>query len=559
MPRAEAAAALALLLAVACTGTPTSPVEDDADAAPEVVASDPDVDEVGEEDPEPEPAVPPAPPEPPPVPASRAELVARLQPLVDAAAAVGSGSLTVLVTDEHGREVVAHEPDLPVMPASTMKVLTAAALLVTLGPDAQLATLVESTGPIGGDGTLDGDLAILGVGDPALATDTYGRWIYPARPRTPFESLADQLVALGLRRVTGDVVGVADTFTGEHRADGWRDRYFSDLDARYIGGLTVDAGLVTLLRYPELDAALAAARDEEPADDDAPANEENSADDVELVALDDADLEDLDPEELAELLGLDDPGLPEVRVELAADPVAHAAAVLVHLLEERGVEVVGEARSGPAPEPVVGRLASVASPPLEELLRFAIKRSDNHMTDQLFQVIGRIRTGEGSWERGERAVQQVLDHLGVDHAGTRFADGSGLSRDDRLTARVLVDVDRAMTSSRHGEVWSSLMAIMGEDGTLRQRLRGTPAQGRFVGKTGTLNDVTALTGAVVGSDGGRYHLAVIANDPGEGRWAARALMDELVLALVADLEACTIQAADVDDGPLGVPPSVVAC
>ncbi len=585
MPRADAPAVpgllrpvvaglLALLLLLAgCSSAPTSEVDDDQDrAAPETLTPDTadPPDDLSEPEPGPERAEPVEEPPPPPVPESRAALVARLQPLVDAAAEqVGSGALAVLVTDEHGREVVAHAPDTPVIPASTMKTITAAAVLTTLGPDARLTTLIESTAPIDGRGTLSGDLAILGVGDPALATDLYGRWIYPARPRTPFESLADQLVEHGLARLEGDVVGVADTFTGEPRAEGWRDRYFSDFDARYTAGLTVDAGLVTLMRYPELEAELAAARERlaDDADEIDPADLEGLSDlagrdldDPAEIDLADVDLADVDPQDLAEWLGLDDPGPPEVRVELATDPAQHAAAELIRLLVDRGVEVEGEARSGPAPEPVVGRLASVTSPPLEELLRFTMKRSDNHMGDQLFQVIGRVRTGEGSWQRGERAVRQVLDHLGVDHTHARFADGSGLSREAQVTARLLVDVDRAMADSRHGEVWLSLMAVMGEDGTLRQRLVGTPAQGRFFGKTGTLDDVTALGGAVTGDDGGRYHLAIIANGPADGRWGARALMDEVVLALVADLEDCALApAANADDGPLGIPPSVVAC
>jgi serine-type D-Ala-D-Ala carboxypeptidase/endopeptidase (penicillin-binding protein 4) len=563
-------------------------------AAPEQPTSDEAVPD-GEAGADLEPTPLPAAPEPPPVPDSRAGLVSWLVPLVEAAAdAAGPEGLAVLVTDEHGREVVAYRPDAALVPASTMKNVTAAAVLTTLGPDARLTTVVESTAPVSGDGVLDGDLALVGTGDPALATDTYGRWIYPARPRTPLESLADDLVDLGLTRVTGDVVGVAGPFSGDARAAGWPDRYFADLDARLIGGLTVDAGLVTLVRYPELDAAL-----DEVLGDDA----EDGTLDLGVLDLDGVDPEalvqalpalegvgvggapgerrdgadaddggagpfdgvtvdvaDLGPHELAVLLGLDGPGPPDVRVRLADDPAAHAATELVRLLEDRGVAVEGEARSGELAQPVVGRLAAVSSPTAEELLRFALKQSDNHMTDQLFHVIGRVRTGEGSWERGDRAVRQVLSHLGVDHAGARFADGSGLSRDGRLTARLLVDLDRVMTGSRHGEVWTSLMAVMGEDGTLHRRLRGTPAQGRFLGKTGTLRDVTALAGAVVGDDGGRYHLAVIANDPGEGRWIARLLMDELVLALVADLESCELRAAaGADDGPLGRPPSVVAC
>src|SRR5690625_2226844 len=127
---------------------------------------------------------------PPELPEGRDELIGRLQQLVgDAASLADDTQLAVLVTDEFGREVVAYGADEPVLPASTLKVVTAAALLTTLGADATFTTRVETTAPIDARGVLDGDLALIGSGDPALATEEYGRWIYPARPRTPLAKL----------------------------------------------------------------------------------------------------------------------------------------------------------------------------------------------------------------------------------------------------------------------------------------------------------------------------------------------------------------------------------
>jgi serine-type D-Ala-D-Ala carboxypeptidase/endopeptidase (penicillin-binding protein 4) len=203
------------------------------------------------------------------------------------------------------------------------------------------------------------------------------------------------------------------------------------------------------------------------------------------------------------------------------------------------VAVVGEPRAAQrATGPVTGRLALIHSPTIEELLVFAVSRSDNHISDQLFRLVARTRTGAGSWYRGDRAVRQVLDRLGVDHRDARFADGSGLSRDDRLTSRLLIDLDRAMQRTQHRTRWAEMMAVTGERGTLQRRLVGTAGAGRFYGKTGSLNDVNTLVGTVVGDRGRAYHLAVMINDaPGEERWVARELQDELILRLVEDLDA----------------------
>jgi D-alanyl-D-alanine carboxypeptidase/D-alanyl-D-alanine-endopeptidase (penicillin-binding protein 4) len=553
---------LALLLAVAlavvgCRADAVDPGAADPGAGgpePERTVAAPDEPDDAPVPPAPSPAVSPTPVDddtPPPPPPTRDALVERLQALVDAAVEeTQRGQLAVLVTDAYGRELAAHRPDEPVLPASTLKVVTAAAVLSTVGADLRLPTRVETTAPIDAEGTIAGDLVLVGSGDPTLVTDEYARWIYPARPRTRLAELADALVDAGLRRVDGGVLGVAEGFTGPTTAQGWLDRYFSDLDARHIAGLTVDGGLVTTIRWPTLDeqARERAAQDAEEGDDPEPVEPVR----VPLVGS---------SEEIEQRLAGLDP--PLARVDHATDPVAHAARELARMLEERGVEVRGESGAAdPHARPsAVGRLATVHSPPMAEVLRFAVQRSDNHLTDHLFHLIGRLRTGEGSWERGERALQQTLDRFGVDRTGARFADGSGLSRDDRVTARLLVDLDRVMTDGRHGSTWASLMAVTGESGTLRQRLRGTPAAGRFLGKTGTLRDVTSLSGAVVGDDGDRYHLAVLANEAdGADRWVARALMDELILALVAEVQGCAIApAAGAEAGPLGVPPSVVAC
>lgn len=571
---------VALLLAVAlaltaCTSAETppeaSPPEGPTEAAPVRPDLSDELPEATEErdEPAPEPPASPEPAEEPPLPEGRAELVTRTQRLVeDAVRAAEDAQLAVLVTDEHGREIAAYRADEAVIPASTLKVVTAAALLMTLGPDATFTTRIETTAPISGDGRVRGDLALVGGGDPVLATDEYERWIYPARPRTRLASLADALVAQGVTHVDGDVVGTAPGFTGPTRAEGWPDRYFNSFDARYASGLTVDGGLRTILTYPEPEEPDDADGGDEEGNDSA---SEDPGDDGDDPASDDPDEEGDDPagpadgdEDGSEPGATLDPeeelGPPDVTVDHVLDPAAHAAAELVRLLEERDVRVLGEGRSGELEERRVGRLATVESPPLDELLRFAVQRSDNHLTDGLFQSIGRIRTGEGSWERGERALRQVLDRFDIDHSQAVFADGSGLSREDRVTARLLVDLDRQMNSGRHAETWASLMAVMGESGTLRQRLAGTVAAGRFLGKTGTLRDVTALSGAVIGEGDQRYHLAVIANDAnGPGRWVTRELMDELILQLSAEVAGCDVTPGERDEDATSIPRSTISC
>lgn len=509
---------------------------------------------------EPVPAPPPPPPPaaapapPPPPPASRPELSASLERLLSEARAVAPElELGVIVLDEAGREVVALEPDRPLLPASTLKQVTAAAALTTLGPAAQLRTVVDATAGIGGDGVLDGDLVLIGSGDPTLVTEEYARFIYPARPRTPLASLADQLVEAGLTHVTGSVRGSAPAFAPPSLPTGWKDGYLSSLDGRYGAGLTVDGGLRTVIELPELP------------DDDGAAGDEDAGPDPEATPA-------TPPRSvLDQLAELDSDVPPTVRVSLAEDPTLHTAVEFTRLLLERGVLVDGEATVLQQDVPTAARLASVSSPPLEEILRFAVQRSDNHLADALALTVARTRTGEGSWPAAGRAFRQVLNRFSVPAEGAVFADGSGLSRDDRVPPRLLAELDRRLTADRRfGASWRSLQAVAGRSGTLDRRLRGTPAEGRLLAKTGTLQDVSALSGQVISREadpagapapGERsYHLAVLGNEAdGAARGVVRALVDELVLALVADLDGCRLVPTDQDDGPLDRPPSEVRC
>jgi serine-type D-Ala-D-Ala carboxypeptidase/endopeptidase (penicillin-binding protein 4) len=525
--RRHVAALVALVLLAACAPAAEPDPSPEHDSAPEAAPAEQPLPRIENG------AAAPPPPEPPPAPqdeepdeepeagepeageVDRTRLQARLAELLDGALGeLSDAELGVLVTDADGRRLLAHDDDRPLLPASTLKLVTAAAILVTLGPDARLPTSVETTAPLQ-DGVVAGDLHLAGTGDPLLATREYGRWVYPARPRTPMEQLADDLVAAGVRHVTGDVLGAAEGYEGPLVAEGWRESYYSDFNARHITGLTVDAGLEATYTWPD---------DEAPGPDD----------------------DEVEPE--------------RVVLELADDPAEQAAAELVRLLEVRGVRVDGDGRAGTPEAPILGTLAQVHGPPMHEVLRFMVQRSDNHIADTLLHVAGRVRTGEGSWERGERALLQVLDHLGVPVDGVRLADGSGLSRDDRLTATTLVELDRAMVAHQHGEVWESLMAVAGEPGTLRSRLRATPAQGRLLAKTGHLRDVASLSGFVRGDTGERLHFALIANDAtGADRAVIRALADDLALLLSSELLDCRVSVAGGEDGPLGRPPLVVAC
>lgn len=414
--------------------------------------------------------------------------------------------VSVIVRDRAGRTVLARGADVPRLPASTAKLVTAAAALMTLGPEHRFATTLDTAGRVTGS-TLRGDLVVTGGADPVLATPAYARHVAPDRPHTPLARLAGRLARRGITTVAGDLVADPSILAGRALADDWKPKYLKERDARPVGGLVVDAGLLVDRESP------VAGR--------------------------------------------------QAVVGLAVDPAERVAVVLRDLLAERGVTVRGTVRVADRPVRAPRRLAAVASPRLRTLLRHMVQESDNHLADTLLRAVGRALGGDGSWESAGAVARSLLDHLGIDATGARLRDGSGLSRGDRLTVRQLIDLHAVMQDSRFGSLWTRLLAVAGRSGTLERRLVDTPAAGALRGKTGSLEDLTALVGSVRGPDGAQHDLAVLVRHPEDRKHVASTLVDELVLAVAEAQRGCTRRprpdAQPADGARPHVPPYRLRC
>ncbi|MBW3661768.1 MAG: D-alanyl-D-alanine carboxypeptidase/D-alanyl-D-alanine-endopeptidase [Actinobacteria bacterium] len=488
--------ALALTAAVV-TGEPTMVEAEPALAAAGPLATEPPPTTA------PEPASDPTPAQAPAEPEGRDALRRSLYGAINDPGLVPTGQISLVVLDEAGTTVVDRLGASAVMPASTQKLVTAAAALRGLGADHRFTTTARAAVPVSTGGAIAGDLVIQGGGDPTLATGVFCAEIYPVRPCTQLEQLADAIVAAGVVRITGALVADGRAYGGAPLAEGWTDGYLADFDARPVVGLTSDAAL-------------------------------------DVVVEPDGDLE----------------------VQLSPDPALATVERLAAMLGDRGVSIAGGVRVGDAgPTPAV--IAELHSQPVSELLAHTVQRSDNHLADHLFHELGRRLVGAGSWAAGDLATRLALGDLDVDWTGAVLADGSGLSRSDRLSARMLASLDRQMGAGEHRTLWRSLMAVTGDTGTLRGRLQGTPAQSRFAGKTGTLADVVSLVGTAHGHDGRTYHLAVLVNGPGGAAWRnqARLFFDEVVLLLTEDLYGCkrTVHELVPDAAPDAAPPLSWVC
>ena len=173
-----------------------------------------------------------------------------------------------------------------------------------------------------------------------------------------------------------------------------------------------------------------------------------------------------------------------------SNPPAFAAGRLTAVLKARGLRVARKARAGRSPATSVV-LASVDSPPMAKLIRITNKPSDNYFAEMLLKDLALQAYGHGTTGGGARLAAGFARRVG---AGARLADGSGLSRGDRASPYGVVRLLLAMQKREEYPAFYDSLSIAGRDGTLKPRMRRGPARSRCRGKTGTLSNVSALSG-----------------------------------------------------------------
>ncbi|HSL95364.1 MAG TPA: D-alanyl-D-alanine carboxypeptidase/D-alanyl-D-alanine-endopeptidase [Thermoleophilia bacterium] len=221
--------------------------------------------------------------------------------------------------------------------------------------------------------------------------------------------------------------------------------------------------------------------------------------------------------------------------ERVDDPPLYVARRFRTLLERAGIDVVGAARAGKVPAGA-RCMHTVYSAPLATLLKVLNKDSDNFFAEMLLKGIGRDVYGVGSTAAGLRVARETLAALGVPSDAYRLYDGSGLSYLDRLSAKGVVRLLRAMRLRDDWATFRASLAIAGVDGTLATRMRGTAAAGNFRGKSGTLRISCCLSGTVQSADGHQVFVAMLMNGDPVDVYRARRAQDQIAVALArADL------------------------
>jgi serine-type D-Ala-D-Ala carboxypeptidase/endopeptidase (penicillin-binding protein 4) len=441
VPRGESASAKPVRVTAAPT---TSPPSTAAPAVVEVAA--PTTTTVAA------PPVQAAPPPPPaPVPAPAAPAVAlTFDARLDQALA---GTPGCLVVEEDGAVIFERNPTTSFVPASSQKLMVGIALLARLGPEFRFETQVVAPALPGSDGRLD-DAWLVGAGDPFLATPDYIAYA-ASKPRlvslplTPLTTLADALVAAGVRDIPGGLHGDESRYDTSRSVPTWKPSYVREAEVGSIGALTVNEGLASW-----------------------------------------------GPSQA-----------------VAPDPAASATRALTTMLEERGVASAppGPAPDGSRTAPAGGVVvASVRSAPLAAIVAAMLRVSDNYAAEMLLRELDRQTDGAGTTAGGAARVVDEMGRAGVSTEGVHLNDGSGLDLGNRSTCRALLG-GLVLSSRPDLSAAAEGLAVAGRTGTLATRFLGTPVEGRLAAKTGWLSGAAALVGRIDGTPSRRFALLVNGN------------------------------------------------
>lgn len=232
-------------------------------------------------------------------------------------------------------------------------------------------------------------------------------------------------------------------------------------------------------------------------------------------------------------LGQESPPLSALAVDRAerwptVSPALGAAAALDDALERRGVVIAKTPRVGAVPASGGFPLARDVSAPLADIVRRMNRESDNYTAELLLKQLGATVGKAGTTAAGANVVRDALAEAGIPRLGLRVADGSGLSRLDRVSAATLVALLRAAAAAPTiRDAFVSSLAVAGVNGTLERRLNTKPTYGRVVAKTGT----TRISSSLAGFVRGRYVFAILHSGTAVPTWEARAAQDRFVTLL----------------------------
>ena len=429
----------------------------------------------------------------------------------------------VAVAIDRGEVLFEHKADKLLIPASVSKVFTAYTALKKLKPTASFRTTVWATGPIQ-DGKLAGDLYLKGGGDPSLVSERM--WM-----------LVNELVRSGIKTITGNLYADSSFFDLEKTPES-RPKYLTDQAYNApIGALSFNFNVTTIYVRPGDKAKAPPVVYTDPENsyidivNQAVTGTAGSKNTLTVGRTNFVEGDIGDTVLLRGSIPLD--GREQRFYRNIVNPALYTAHMFRTFWERRGLKLSGNVLEGSVPLDAK-QVLEFDSLPLWQIVWGMNKFSNNFVADQIMKKMGADLWGApGTLKKGLTAMEDALDEIGIPRNSYQIEDGSGLTRNTRVTARQIATVLVASYKDfGFAPEFVSSLGIAGEDGTLRSRFPNSALQSVLRAKTGSLDGVTALAGFLPLEDTGEMvAFAILLNDPKQkfGRMAPWA--DQIAAAI----------------------------
>ncbi len=474
-------------------------------------------------------------------PATLAELQQRLTDVVEQPKYAAALWGVKVVSQETGKVLFEHNPQKLFSPASNSKLYTVALALDRLGAEYRIHTSLYAKNKPDTSGVLTDDLVVYGRGDPTINARLHSGDIMKA-----LEPLVFALTNAGVKRITGDLVGDASFLRGPEYGSGWA---WDDMEYYYgaeISALTINDNTLQATLKPGDRLGAPCLLSLSPSTTYVTFS--NRTQTVEKTQKRSVRFYRLPGENVVYVSGqLPLEGAPYTEEVTLHNPAGLFVTWFKEVLAKYGVRVDGQLRTvhwldregAPLDCSQLVELGGMDSPPLSAIAREVQKPSQNLYADLLLAQVGEhTRTPETppqetSEDLGIRELNRFLAEIGLKRAEVLFEEGSGLSRDNLTTPNSTVKLLQYMSRHRCKEAFLDALPIAGVDGTLRNRMKQTPAAGNVHAKTGSLRWASSLSGYVTTAAGERLVFSLMLNRYYNPAGSSRADLDAMAVLLAS--------------------------